>query len=109
MLTPRGKKSALTGGSEEERTLDAASRRTASPTRYRLSYSGPRTGFEPRFPRPSHTKDLHVGTVVSTLPHAWRRGFSAWTGWPSVNVLRPDEIAYLICNFYLSLAARNKV
>ena len=30
-----------TGGSRESRTCDAASRRTASPTHYRLSYSGP--------------------------------------------------------------------
>ena len=29
-----------TGGSEEGRTRDAASRMTASPTHYRLSYSG---------------------------------------------------------------------
>ena len=30
-----------TGGSEEARTCDAASRRTMSPTHYRLSYSSP--------------------------------------------------------------------
>ena len=30
-----------TGGTEQERTLDAASGRTASPTHYQLSYSGP--------------------------------------------------------------------
>ena len=40
MLTPR-EKIPSTGGSEEDRTRDAASRRTASPTHYRLSYSGP--------------------------------------------------------------------
>ena len=41
MVTPRGKIPS-TGGSEEGRTRDAASRRTASPTHYRLSYTGPK-------------------------------------------------------------------
>ena len=31
-----------TGGPEEDRNRDAASRRTANPTHYRLNYSGPR-------------------------------------------------------------------
>ena len=41
MFTP-GKKT-LPEGSEEGRTRHAASRRIASPTHYRLSYSGPLT------------------------------------------------------------------
>ena len=41
MLTPR-EKIPSTGGREEVRTRDTASRRTASPTHYRLSYSRPR-------------------------------------------------------------------
>ena len=44
MLTPREKKNS-TGSSEENQTHDAASRRIASPTYYRLSYSGPRFLF----------------------------------------------------------------
>ena len=41
LLTPK-EKNLLTGGSEEGRNRDAASRRTASPTHYRLSCPGPR-------------------------------------------------------------------
>ena len=40
MLTPKVKIPS-TGGPEEGRTRDAASSRTANPTHYRLSYSGP--------------------------------------------------------------------
>ena len=48
MLTPRERKSPLPekSSSEEDRTHDAASRRTASPTLYQLSYSGPGRGAE---------------------------------------------------------------
>ena len=40
-VNSKGKKMPSTGGSEEVRTRDAVSHRTASPTHYRLSYSGP--------------------------------------------------------------------
>ena len=39
MLTPKEKNS--TGGSMQDRTRNTASRKIASPTHYRLSYSGP--------------------------------------------------------------------
>ena len=48
MLTPR-KKLPSTGGSEEGGTRDAASNRIASPTHYRLCYSGPEAE-PPRWP-----------------------------------------------------------
>ena len=41
------------------------------------------------------------------LPGIWHDGVSARTGWPGVgdSILKLDEIASLICNFYLSVAA----
>ena len=41
MLAPREIYISSTGGSEERRTHNATIRRTASPTQYQLSYSGP--------------------------------------------------------------------
>ena len=117
MLTPR-EKSPQPGkfSSEEDRTHDAASRRTASPTHYQLSYSGPNIndltfgGLVPTLPhdwRPprereipgsnpactgifsgsSHTSDFNIGTPVATLPGAWRYRVSAGTGRSSVSIL----------------------
>ena len=40
-MLPPGEKIPSTGGSEQDRTRDAASRRTASPTHFQLGYSGP--------------------------------------------------------------------
>ena len=57
----------------------------------------------------SHTSDLKIGTPVATLPGAWRYRVSAWTGWPGVSVLWLSEVESLICNFYLSVAARKIV
>ena len=44
------------------------------------------------------------GTPVATLPAAWRYRVNAGTGWPGVG-----EMESLICNFYLSVAAREIV
>ena len=54
----------------------------------------------------SHTSDLEIGTPVATLPGAWRYGVSAGTSRPGVSILWLDEVKSLICNFYLSVAAR---
>ena len=35
----------------------------------------------------SHTSDLKIGTLVATLPGAWRYRVSAGTGWPGVSIL----------------------
>ena len=67
-------------------------------SRLRLDFSGS-----------SHTSDLKIGTPVSTLPGAWHCRVSAGTGQPGVSILRLGEVESLICNFYLSLAARNIV
>ena len=52
---------------------------------------------------------LKIGTPVAALPGARRRGVSAGTGWPGVSKLLLGEVANLICNFYLSVAAREIV
>ena len=57
----------------------------------------------------SHTSDLKIGTPVATLPGAWRYSVSTGTGWPSVSILWLGEVECLICNFYLSVAARKIV
>ena len=46
---------------------------------------------------------------MATLPGAWHYRVSAGTGWPSVSILWLGEVQCLICNFYLSVAARNIV
>ena len=54
----------------------------------------------------SHTSDLNIGTPVATLPGAWHYRVSAGTGQPGVSILWLGEVESLICNFYLSVAAR---
>ena len=58
------------------------------------------------FPGSSHTSDLKIGTPVATLPGAWRYKVSAGTGRPGVSILLLGEMESLVCNFYLSVAAR---
>ena len=57
----------------------------------------------------SHTSDLKIGTPVATLPGVWRYRVSAGTGRPGVRLLWLGEVDCLICNFYLSVAARKIV
>ena len=57
----------------------------------------------------NHSSDLKIGTPVATLPGAWRYWVSAGTGWPRVSILWLGEVESLICNFYLSVAARKIV
>ena len=57
----------------------------------------------------SHTSDLKIGTPVATLPGAWHYRVSTGTGQPSVSILWLGEVERLICNFYLSMAARKIV
>ena len=57
----------------------------------------------------SHTSDLTIGTPVATLPGAWRYRISAGTGRPGVSILWLGEVESWICNFYLSVAARQIV
>ena len=57
----------------------------------------------------SHTSDFKIGTPVATLPGAWRHRISSGTGWHGVNILWLGEVASLICNFYLSVAASKLV
>ena len=61
------------------------------------------------FPGQSHTSDLKTGTPVATLPGAWRYRVSAGTGRPGVSILWLGEMESLVCNFYLSVAARKIV
>ena len=67
-------------------------------------------GFESRlrldFSASSPTRDLKIGTPVATPPGAWRYRVNAGTGWPGVSILWLGEVESLICNFYLSVAAR---
>ena len=57
----------------------------------------------------SHTNDLKIGTPVTTLPGAWHYRVSAGTGRPGFSILWLGEVECLICNFYLSVAARKIV
>ena len=57
----------------------------------------------------SHTSDLKIGTPVATLSGAWHYRVSTGTGRPGVSILWLGEIDSLICNFYLSVAARKIV
>ena len=61
------------------------------------------------FPGMSHTSDLKIGTLLATLPGAWRYRVSAGTGWHGVSILWLGEVDSLICNYYLSAAARKLV
>ena len=49
------------------------------------------------------------GTPVATLPGVWLYKVSAGTGRPGVSILWLGEVERLICNFYLSVAARKIV
>ena len=102
-----------TGSSEEDRSHDAVSHRTASPTRYRLSYFGPWTMVRLPHARGSSFRVeshqwLRIGGPVA-LPGAWRYGVSAGTGRFGVSILWLGEIKSLICNFYLSVAVHKIV
>ena len=55
----------------------------------------------------SHNSDLKIGTPGATLPGAWRYGVSSGTGQPSVSIL--GEMESLVCNFCLSVVAREIV
>ena len=57
----------------------------------------------------SHTSDLKIGIPVATLPGTWRYRVSTGTGRPGVSILWLGEVERLICNFYLSVAARKIV
>ena len=57
----------------------------------------------------SHTSDSKIGTPVATLPGAWHYRVSTGTGQPGVSILWLGEVEHLICNFYLSVAARKTV
>ena len=61
------------------------------------------------FPGSSHTSDFKIATPVATLPGAWRNRVSTGTGWPGVSILLLGEMESWICNFYLSVAARQIV
>ena len=67
-------------------------------------------GFESRLRRDfsgsSHTSDLKIDTPVPTLPGAWRYRVSAGTSRTGVSILGLSEVESLICNLYLSVAAR---
>ena len=54
----------------------------------------------------SHTSDSKIGIPVATLPGVWHYRVSFGTGQPSVSILWLGEVESLICNFYLSVAAR---
>ena len=74
-----------TGGSEQDRTCNAASHRTVSPTHYQLSFSCPKTHdqtkISPGTPsKVSHTHDLIFYTLVATPPGAWHHRISAIQG-----------------------------
>ena len=70
-------------------------------------------GFESRLRRnfsgSSHTSDLEIRTPVATLPGAWHYRVSAGTGRLGVSIVWLGEVESLICNFYLSVAARKIV
>ena len=71
-------------------------------------------GFESRLRRDfisgsSHTSDLKIGTPVATLPGVWCFRVSAGSGWPGASILWLGDMESLICNFYLSVAARKIV
>ena len=42
---------------------------------------------------------------MASLPDTWHYRVSAGPGWPGVSIIWLGEIASLICNFYLSVAA----
>ena len=52
---------------------------------------------------------LKIVTLVATLPGAWGIKVGVGTGWPGVSILWLFEMESLICDFYLSVAARKLV
>ena len=52
---------------------------------------------------------LKFGTAVAALTGAWLYRDGAGTGWPGVSILWLSEVESLICNLYLSVAARTLV
>ena len=74
--------------SEEDRTHDVASSRTASPVHYQRAIPAVvRLPLARGFFRVSHVSDLKTGTPMATLLGAWRCRVSAGTGWPGVSML----------------------
>ena len=71
-----------------------------SPREWKIPGSNPtRDGI---FPRSSHTRDFKIGTPVATLPGAGVIG-------SVLGLVGLDEMESWICNFYLSVAAREIV
>ena len=67
-------------------------------------------GLHSSFVLSSHTNDLRgVIILVAVLTGTWQYTVRARTVWPSVSILRLGEIARLICNFSLSVAAHTIV
>ena len=71
-------------------------------------------GFDSRLRRrdssgSSLASDLEIGTPVATVSGAWRYWVTAGIGWPGVSILSLGEVESLICNFYLSVAARKLI
>ena len=63
------------------------------------------SGIDSRFTRLSRTSDLDVGFAGASLPGALPYGVGARTGWAGVSTLSLGEIASLIRNLCLSVAA----
>ena len=64
------------------------------------------------FSRLIHTSKLYkkkIDTPVATLPGDWYYRVCAGTGWPSVSIMWPGEIASLICNFCVNVATHTTV
>ena len=61
------------------------------------------SGFKSRL---CHSSDMSSGTLVATLPDAWRYRVTARTGWSGVSILRLSETERWVCDFSLSVAAR---
>ena len=64
------------------------------------------TWIDSRLPRSSCTYDLEIGALAANLQGDWCSRVSAGTGWPRVRMLCLGEMASLVGNFYLSIAAR---
>ena len=85
------------------------SRRSSAPRSPTARYPPPPSRPPLRFTQSTNTSDLNNGTLVATLPGAWHYRVRARTGWPGASMLLPGEIASLISDFYLSMAARTIV
>ena len=102
---PNGDVPSKTGGGGGDRFVGLVVRR---PPRER-KVPGSNPACAGIFSGSSHTSDLKVGTPVVTLPGAWRYRVRAATGRPGVSILWLGEMESWICNFYLSVAARQIV